>query len=190
MRKLLSFLIIAALILSTGCGVEKQNAKDASEATSQSASSAKKSKPSSSKTTPTPKKKKLTKKEKYQRYAKKIKVKVYNKKNLPIDFNVGRYAEFIELDYKVINKSPKAIKGVKGTLDIYDQFDDFIMSINWDVSVGKIGAGKTRKVTHHGLDYNQFMDNHRKVHDLNYEDMIFKFEMEQVNFSDGYKLKL
>lgn len=190
MRKLLSFFIIAALILSTGCSAGKQNTKDTSSGSNQNTSSAKKSEPSSSKATPAPKKKKLTKKEKYKRYAKKIKVKVYDKKNLPIDFNVGRYAEFIELDYKVINKSPKAIKGIKGTLKIYDQFDDHIMSINWDVSVGIIGAGKTKKVTNYGLDYNQFMDSHRKVNDLNYEDMIFKFEMEQVNFSDGYKLKL
>lgn len=189
MRKILSFLIIAALVLSTGCGTEKQNTTDTSKATNQSTSSSEKPEPSSSKTTPLPKKKKLTKKEKYQNYADKIKVKVYNKKNLPIDYNVGRYSEFIEIDYKVVNKSPKAIKGIKGTMHIYDQFDDFIMSINWNISIGNIGAGKTKKDTNHGLDYNQFMDSHAKVYDLNYEDMIFKFEMVQINFADGYKLK-
>lgn len=140
--------------------------------------------------TPMPTVKKLTKKEKYEQYANKIKVKVYNKKNLPIDYNVGRYQEFIEIDYKVINKSPKAIKGIKGTLEIYDQFNEFLMSIQWNTSAGIIGSGKTKKITDYGINYNQFKSEENQVHSLKFKDLIFKFDMEQVNFADGYKLKL
>lgn len=140
--------------------------------------------------TPEPTVKKLTKREKYEKYAKQIKVSVYDKKVLPKDYDIGRYSEFIELDYKVVNKSKKSIKGIKGTLNVYDQFEELIMSIGWDISDGTIGAGKTKKITNYGIDYNQFLDSHNQVYNLRYKDMIFKYEMEQVNFSDGYKLKL
>ena len=192
--KLMSLLTLSMLILvlATGCSSSKpQNANNTIQDTSENEPSSTKTKSDEPTTKPTPKpaKKKLTKKEKYQNYAKKIKIKVYNKKVLPIDFDAGRFSEFIEFDYKVINKSSKAIKGIKGTLYVYDQFDEEITSISWDVSVGEIGAGKTKKVTNYGLDYNQFLDTHNKLYNLEYEDMIFKYEMQQVNFADGYKLK-
>lgn len=177
--------------LATGCGTPNKTT-NTSQDTSKSISSSKENEPDASTPEPTPEptKKKLTKKEKYQNYAKKIKVKVYDKKVLPIDYDAGRFSEFIELDYKVVNKSPKAVKGIKGILHVYDQFDEKIISIKWNVSEGEIGSVKTKKVTNYGLDYNQFMDSHQQVHSLEFEDMIFKYEMQQVNFKDGYKLKL
>ena len=139
--------------------------------------------------TPAPVKKKNTKKEKYKGYADKIKVKVYNKKNLPVDYNAGRYSEFIELDYKVVNKSPKAIKGIKGTLKVYDQFEDLIVSIEWNIS-DNVNSKETKKFTQQGIDYNQFLETHQKLHNEKYKNLIFKYETKQINFSDGYKLKL
>ena len=191
MRKRFLLLTVTVLALATGGGTPNKTT-NTSQDTSKSISSSKENEPdvSEPEPTPAPTKKKLTKKEKYQNYAKKIKVKVYDKKVLPIDYDARRFLEFIELDYKVVNKSPKAVKGIKGVLHIYDQFDEKIMSIKWNVSEGTIGSGKTKKVTNYGLDYNQFMDSHQKVHSLEFEDMIFKYEMQQVNFTDGYKLKL
>lgn len=140
--------------------------------------------------TPVPTVKKLTKREKYEQYAKQVKVKVYNKKVLPKDYDIGRYSEFIELDCKVVNKSKKSIKGIKGMLYIYDQFEDLITTIDWDFSDGAIAAGKTKKFTDYGLEYNQFRDDHNQLYNTKFDDMIFKYEIEQVNFTDGYKLKL
>ena len=185
------FLIItmAALTLFTGCSATTTNNSATQTPTNDFSSTNGNNNASSSeeKTNP-PKKKKLSKHEKYARYAKKIKLKVYNKKNLPIDYDAGRFTEFIELDYKIVNKSSKSIKGIKGILSVYDQFDELIINLNWDVSE-KVGAGKTKKITRHGLDYNQFMDEHRKLHELKLKDLTFKFEAEQINFTDGYKLK-
>ena len=138
--------------------------------------------------TPAPAKKKTTKKEKYKGYADKIKVKVYNKKNLPVDYNVGRFSEFIELDYKVVNNSPKAIKGIKGTLNVYDQFEDLIISINWNIS-DNVKSKETKNFTQQGIDYNQFLETHQKLYNEKYKNLIFKYEAKQINFLDGYKLK-
>lgn len=192
MKKIIPLLTIAILVLSTGCSSSTpQNNNNSSnlQDTSKKDTTPKETEPEKSDPTPAPTKKKLTKKEKYQNYAKKIKIKVYDKKILPTDFDARRFSDFIELDYKVINKSPKAIKGIKGVLYVYDQFDEEIISINWDVSVGTIGSGKTKKITNYGLDYNQFLDSHNKIYNLEFEDMIFKYEMQQINFADGYKLK-
>ena len=116
------FLMIAivALTLFTGCSATTTN-NSATQTNGNNNSS------SEEKTNP-PKKKKLTKREKYARYAKNIKLKVYNKKNLPADYNAGRFSDFIEIDYKIINKSPKSIKGIKGILRVYDQFDEQIIN--------------------------------------------------------------
>lgn len=182
-------IVIAALTLFTGCSAITTN-NSVTQAPTDDVSSTNGNNnafSSEEKNTP-PKKKKLTKREKYARYAKNIKLKVYNKKNVPADYNARRFSDFIEIDYKIVNKSPKSIKGIKGILSVYDQFDDLIININWDVSE-RVGAGNTKKITRHGLDYNQFIDYHRKLYDLKFEDLTFKFEAEQINFADGYKLK-
>ena len=187
--KLFLVVAIVALTLFTRCSTTTTNNSATQAPTSDNTSTSNDNNVSSSEEkTTAPKKKKLSKHEKYVRHAKKIKLKVYNKKNLPIDYDAGRFTEFIELDYKIVNKSQKSIKGIKGILSVYDQFDELIMDLNWDVSE-KVGAGKTKKITRHGLDYNQFIDEHRKLHELKFKDLTFKFEAEQINFTDGYKLK-
>ncbi len=137
--------------------------------------------------TPEPTKKEQ---EKEQEMLKKIEVKVYDKKVLPIDYESGRYSEFIELDFKVKNGTTKTIKGIQGTMEICDQFDETIMNMNWDISEGKIKPGATKKITGWGIDYNQFMNSHQKVYRTAYEDLIFKYHIKQVIYSDGTKVKL
>lgn len=132
---------------------------------------------------------KPTKKERYQQYAKKIKVVVTDKKVLPENWDIERYEDFIEIDYKVVNNSPMAIKGINGTMKVYDQFEERIVNINWDISDGIINAGETKKVTNYGVEYDQFDDSHKKLHRLKFEDLIFKYEAKQINFANGYKLK-
>ena len=136
-----------------------------------------------------PAKKKKTKEEKYASYAEQIQIEVYDKRNIPADYTAGRFQEFIELDYKVVNKCPKSIKGIKGTLDIYDQFDEHIISMKWDTS-DTIKANETKEFINTGINYNQFIDSHKKLHSLKYKDLTFRYEAKQINFSDGYKLRL
>ena len=38
--------------------------------------------------------------------------------------------------------------------------------------------------------YNQFRDDHNQLYTTKFDDMIFKYEIERVNFTDGYKLEL
>ena len=99
-----------------------------------------------------------------------------------------RYSEFIELDYKVINNTNRSIKGIKGNLNVYDQFNDLIITIDWDVSEGIIKPHQTIQLNRWGLDYNQFIQEHQKLYATNYEDLIFEYEIEQINFANGDKL--
>jgi len=59
-----------------------------------------------------------------------------------------------------------------------------------DFSDGAIAAGTTKKFTDYGLGYNQFRDDHNQLYTIKFDDMIFKYEIERVNFTDGYKLEL
>lgn len=118
----------------------------------------------------------------------KISIEIYGKKNLPKNYDAGRYSDFIELDYKVHNGTSKTIKGIKGVLIVKDQFDEEFMQIQWDISEGKIPSGETKKITDCGIEYNQFNDSHQKLYSLALEDLIFEYNIEQVNFSDGTKI--
>lgn len=121
---------------------------------------------------------------------KKIRVKFYDKKVLPVDYDVDRYSPFIELDFKVKNGTNRDIKGIKGTLYITDQFDEDVMSIDWSISIGTIKKGNTVKCTKYGIDYNQFMEDHQRLYDLSFSDLKFEYSIDQVNYTNGKSFKV
>ena len=128
--------------------------------------------------------------ERKRKILKKIKVTVYDKKIRPKNYDAGRYSDFIELDYKVENNTKYDIKGIKGILHIKDQFDEKIMDIQCDISIGVIVSGGSKSNTNTGLDYNEFRQAHNKLYSLDYSDLIFEYEIEQVNFTNGKKIKV
>ena len=59
-----------------------------------------------------------------------VRVTVTNKKNIPENINQGRYSDRVEFTFKLDNLTAKSIKGIQGTLTVYDLFDDKIISLN------------------------------------------------------------
>jgi hypothetical protein len=85
----------------------------------------------------------------------------------------------------VSNKTSKSIKGIQGVLTIKDLFGVKIISLNCDFT-GQTIAGNS-KVTYEGIgfDINQFKNDHVKVYNEDFEDLIFEYEVTKIVYSDG-----
>jgi recombinational DNA repair protein RecT len=94
------------------------------------------------------------------------------------------YGEFIELVYSVENNSDKNIKGIEGVMHVKDMFGKTIIDINWDV-LERIPANSSKTVQGTGLDYNQFMDKHKKLYGTSFDSLVFEYEFKTIMYEDG-----
>ena len=97
---------------------------------------------------------------------------------------------FIEIPYKAINHYNKEVKGIEGTMHINDMFGKSILSLSWDVTPATpIPVNGFIQVDGYGLDVNQFMDEHMKLYNTTFENLIFKYEPSKVVFTDGTSIE-
>jgi len=100
----------------------------------------------------------------------------------------GIYSDYFTFKFDFKNLSTKNISGAKGTVEFKDIFDETIMQIN--LSNDKdIPANKT--ITWEGtLDYNQFMDKHKKLRSTPKDKLTFIWHPVSYVFTDGTKLEV
>jgi hypothetical protein len=102
-------------------------------------------------------------------------VEVTNKINLPEDWDAGRFSPRVEFQFQITNETDRDIKGIQGTLVIQDMFGVEIMSMGCDFTGQIIPAQDSIVVSDLGIDINQFMDDHIKLHAEVYENLIFEY---------------
>jgi hypothetical protein len=102
-------------------------------------------------------------------------VEVTNKSNLPEDWDAGRFSPRVEFQFQITNETDRDIKGIQGTLVIQDMFGVEIMSMGCDFTGQIIPAQDSIVVSDLGIDINQFMDDHIKLHAEVYENLIFEY---------------
>ncbi|MBQ8249660.1 MAG: hypothetical protein IJY93_07255 [Clostridia bacterium] len=112
-----------------------------------------------------------------------VRVTVTNKKNIPKNTSQGRYSDRVEFTFKLDNLTAKSIKGIQGTLTVYNLFDDEIISLNCDFTGNTISANGTITVGDIGIDINQFMDNNVKLYNEDFDDLKFKYEVKNIVYS-------
>lgn len=115
----------------------------------------------------------------------KVTVRVLEKNNLPENWNAGRYSERVEFKFGISNNVEKDIKGVEGVLCIKDMFGDEIIQINCDFTGKTIPAKGYSEFSGLGIDINQFMDNHTKLYNEKFEDLIFEYKPQKIVYTDG-----
>lgn len=115
----------------------------------------------------------------------KVTVKVTDKQNLDINYNVGRYSPRVEFTFEVHNNTSKEIKGVQGILIIKDLFGVDIMSSGLDFTGQSIGVNESITVSDMGIDVNQFNDEEVKIYNTKFDDLIFEYEINSIIYSDG-----
>lgn len=104
------------------------------------------------------------------------------------DYRSGTYSDSQIIKLALQNKGKKDIRGVKGEMKFIDIFDKEVGSITFGYDDG-IPAGQTRSWTG-ARDYNQFMEDHKAIANLEEGKYTTRFEPEVILFSDGTKLKV
>ena len=86
------------------------------------------------------------------------------------------------------NAGKKDIRAFAGTVKFLDLFGDTVMSVRLKYTDG-IEAGATVK-WNGGIDYNQFLDRHRKLRAAKVQDLSVALALTQVIYTDGTVEKL
>lgn len=117
-----------------------------------------------------------------------VTVTLLSKRQLPRDFDSGRYQAEQVFVVGVENRSNQELAGVSGELEFVDVFDKVVGSVNFRISEN-IRPGGTYKWN--GVrDYNQFIDEHRALWNLEEGKYTTRFIPSSVVYSDGTKLTM
>lgn len=115
----------------------------------------------------------------------KVVLTVVDKVNYEVDTNAWRFNPFVELVCKIENMTDKEIKGVEGELIVNDLFGKQIVTIGWDITGENIPANGSITQTGYGLEINEFMDDHMKLYNTDYDDLKFDYKVKQIVYIDG-----
>lgn len=115
----------------------------------------------------------------------KVSVGVTDKQNLDVDYKAGRFSARVEFTFEVSNFTEKDIKGVQGILTIKDLFDVEIISLGLDFTGQTIAAGSSVVFSDLGFDINEFMEDHVKVYNTDFDNLKFAYEVTAIVYSDG-----
>lgn len=117
-----------------------------------------------------------------------VTVTLLAKLELPRSYQAGRYSDYQEFIVGVENNSEKTVIGVAGEIKFIDIFDKEVGSVNFRISE-KIEPGKVAR-WEGGRDYNQFIDSHKAVWNLENGKYKTKFIPETVVFADNTKFSV
>ncbi len=99
------------------------------------------------------------------------------------DFSEGRIEDRITLEFLFQSSLAKDVRAFTGVVVFQDLFERDIMRVNLTVEDGLTAGGTA---TWEGaIDYNQFMDRHQRLRTVDQADLITKFELQAVIFTDG-----
>ncbi|RZJ26116.1 MAG: hypothetical protein EOO54_03990 [Haliea sp.] len=117
-----------------------------------------------------------------------VTVTLIDKRELPKSYESGRYSEYQQFRIGVLNNSERAMMGVSGEIKFIDVFDKEVGAVIFRITES-IEPGKSATWTG-GRDYNQFLEAHRAVWNLEEGKYATKFVPEMVVFKDGTKLSV
>ncbi|GJQ22125.1 MAG: hypothetical protein HBSIN02_24800 [Bacteroidia bacterium] len=112
-----------------------------------------------------------------------VSVALYKKSLEKADYRSGVYSDYFLFGYVFKNLTKKTIRGFTGTIQFNDIFDKEIMKSN--LSIDEPLAPNSTKRWQGTLDYNQFMDTHRKLANTDLENIKMVWLPDKVLFTDG-----
>jgi hypothetical protein len=124
----------------------------------------------------------LEEENKRQRLGNALTVAMYDK-----GFEKYDYQDYLTYSFAFENKTDKDIRAFKGSISIQDLFDSEIKTISLTID-DPIGVGETFKSTY-TTDYNQFMDEDKRLRNKDMEDLKILWTPEKIIFKDGSTLE-
>lgn len=126
--------------------------------------------------------------EQQARIGKAVTVSLIAKQQLPRSFEARRFSDEQVFKIAVKNTSDKEIVGVSGAIDFIDLFDKKVGGVTFRISERLApGAGT---VWTGSRDYNQFVDEHKAVWNLEEGKYKTRFTPDTIVFADGTKLSV
>ena len=98
----------------------------------------------------------------------------------------GRYQDYITIKIALENNNDKDIKAIKGELIFNDVFGDKIHSVGFKYDEGI--KAHSKKIWEGGMDYNQFMDSHKRLRSTELNNLALVWEPQTILFEDGTKM--
>lgn len=117
-----------------------------------------------------------------------VTVTLISKQELPKNYDLGRYSEYQQFRIGVQNNTEKPMAGVSGEIKFIDVFDKEVGAVSFRISENIEPAKSATWVG--GRDYNQFIEAHRAVWNLEQGKYTTKFIPEMIVFKDGAKLSV
>jgi hypothetical protein len=117
-----------------------------------------------------------------------VTVALVSKKELPVDFDIGRYSEYQQFSIGIKNNTNKTIAGVSGELEFLDLFEVVIGGVTFRIT--ETIPPEESRIWTGGRDYNRFFDEHRDVWNLKPGQYTTRFIPESVIFTDGSRLNM
>ena len=105
---------------------------------------------------------------------------------VPSSFESGVYEDSEYLTFAVQNLGAKPIKALKGEAIFIDTFGDEYVRV--PMQFEEAVAPKEKKTIELGMEINKFMDEHKKIMQLDSAKK-FRFEADQIVFADGSTVK-
>jgi hypothetical protein len=87
------------------------------------------------------------------------------------------------MKFEFQNNTDKDVRGVQGTLKLFDIFGDRISRVSLSYDEG-IPAGQ-QQIYEAGTDFNQFSDSDVKLKETKLENLEFEWEIDSVIYADG-----
>lgn len=118
-----------------------------------------------------------------------VKVVVADKTVTPRNIYARVYSDRVNFVFDVTNNGEKDIKGIEGTLTVYDLFGKEIISMGCDFTGQTIASGETCRYSNLGIDCQVYEDEKMKLYNTDYGDLQFKYEASSIVFGDGTSVK-
>ncbi|MCI8342285.1 MAG: hypothetical protein HFE62_03625 [Firmicutes bacterium] len=112
-------------------------------------------------------------------------ITVTDKVSVPANFYNGTYSPRVNFTFNVENKTEKDIKGIQGTLTVFDLFGDEIMKIQNDFTGKTVPANSAVVFDNLGIEINQFMPEHKDLYNEDFADLYFSYKTSSIVYEDG-----
>lgn len=114
-----------------------------------------------------------------------VTVAVTDKQNIPENMYQGIYSDYVLFVLDVKNTSSKDIKGVQGTLHVFDLFGKEILSFGCDLTGENIPANSSVVFDDYTYDINQFIPEQLKFYTRSFAELGFAYEATSIVYADG-----